>query len=336
LRVLFALLAAALVVGATLFVLSLPPSLSIKEGSTFGVVRANFPTTTSTEHPVVGNFTATTYANQSSGPSSSLTIQVSSHGFAVGYNYALSYVEFFYDIAVIGKFASNLRPGDLQFITNVSGSRIALDFFNNWDQGPNVSSDRQQTFGFWNNGTGILSASLKDAGRPGAFYEFKYGAHGQSELWNYKATQFIGFRAIVTGWMMPPINVAIVMEITNVPKTITLFPKGTSFTVYGYNATQFEMETLAPLALTGAFNASSPVTAYFLNLTEWWAWGDGRWTQPTAFHWRSAVGIQAGSIDAILPPGEIWFLAFVKTPLPSPGPVHPVTVAATQDILVTT
>jgi len=171
-RVLLSILLAALVVGATLFVFSLPPSLSITEGSTFGVVRANFPTIHSTTYPAVGNFTATTYANQSSGLSSSLTIRVNSHGYAVGYNYAISYVEFSYDIAVIGKFASNIHPGNLQFIANVTGSRITLDFYNNWDQGPNVSSSRQQTFGFWNNGTGILTASLTNAGGPGPYYEF--------------------------------------------------------------------------------------------------------------------------------------------------------------------
>jgi hypothetical protein len=334
--VLFAIIAASDIVGASLFVVSLPPSLGITEGSTLGVVSANFPTTDSKDHLVFGNFTATTYANQTSGPSSHLRMSVHAYGFAVGYNYVLNYVMFFYDVSVRGTFARNIHPWALEFRSNLTGSAITLEFRNGWDQGPNVSSNRQQAIGFWNNGTGTMTATLTNGGGPGSLYQFEYAANGQSDLWNYKARQFIGFRATVTGWMLPPISVGILMKITNAPKIIPLFPKGSPWTVYGYNETRLDVRTTVPFAVTGAFNASSPVTAYILNLSERWAWVNGGYGQPTMFHWRSRVGVLAASIDATLAPGEVWYLAFVATPLPQPGPVNSITVAATQDIVATT
>ena len=334
--VLFAILVVSEVVGTSLLVVNLPPPLSIQEAFPIGAVRANFPTTTSTEHPAFGNFTATTYVNQTSGPSSRLTMSVRSEGFAVGYNYAIQYVMFFYYVTVRGRFARNVHPQSVVFNGNVTGSAITIDFRNNWDQGPNVSSNRQQAFGFWNNGTGALSATLTNGGGPGPFYDFEYGAHGQSDLWNYKYTQFVGFRATVTGWMLPPIRVGVLMEISNVPKTVPLFPRGTSWTVYGYNESRLNVGTGAPFVVVGAFNASSGVTAYILNLTERWSWINGGFNPPAAFHWRSAVGTRAASIDVILPPGDVWYLEFVDpTPFP-PGPVSPITVAVNREIVATT
>jgi hypothetical protein len=336
LQVLLAILTASEVVGASLLVVSLPPSLALQEAFPIGAVRANFPTTTSTEHPAFGNFTTTTFVNQTSGPSSRLTMTVRAVGFAVGYNGAIQHVRFFYDVTVHGTFARNIHPQALLFNGNLTGSAINIDFRNNWDQGPNVSSNRQQVFGFWDNGTGALTATLTNGGGPGPLYEFEYGAHGESFLMNYKYTQFVGFRATVTGWMLPPIRVGVLMEISNVPKTVPLFPRGTSWTVYGYNETRFDAGTSAPFAVTGAFNASSGVTAYILNLSERWSWINGGVRQPTAFHWRSAVGTRAASIDVILPPGDVWYLEFVDpTPFP-PGPVSPITVAVNQEIVATT
>jgi hypothetical protein len=251
----------------------------------------------------------------------------------VGFDDVRSYVQFFYEVSVIGTFARNLYPGALQFAINTTGSHMALDFRNNWDQGPNVSSDRQQVVGFWSNDTGTLTATLTNGGGPGPSYEFEYGAHGQTELLSYRDIQFVGFRATVTGWMLPPIRVAVIMEITNVPKTIGLFAKGTSWTVYGFNETSFELETIAPFTVTGAFDASYPVTAYVLNLTEHWEWSDSGSGVPPVWHWKSAVGTQAVPIDALLPTGGWWSLVFVATSAPGPGLV---TVVATQDIVATT
>jgi hypothetical protein len=300
----------------------------------FGAVRANFPTTHSTEHPAGGNFTAMTYLNQTSGPGSYLMMHVRASGFTFGYNYAFSHMTFFYDVSVRGALARNIRPVGLEFRTNVTGSAIAIGFHNNWYQGPNVISDPQQTFGFWNNGTGTLTATLTNWGGSGPLYEFEYRADGQSDMRNYRYTQFIGFRATLSAWMLPPISVGVVMEISNIPKTLTLVPKGTAVTVYGYNETRFDPSTLAPFTVTGAFNASSPVTAYLLNLSERAAWGG--YSLPTVFHWKSPLGTKAGSFDAVLPPGDLWYLEFVLTPPPQPGPVSPITVWATEDIVATT
>ncbi len=332
-RVVLALVLLVALVSATVFVVTLPPSLSIHEGNTVGAVRANFPTASSTNNPTFGNFTATTYANQTNGPSSVLTIAVHSYGFAVGFNGLIDHVQFTYDVAVSGHFAPNVRPSGLQLACTVSGSNISIDFYNNWDQGPNVSVNRQQTFGFFNNGTGVLTATLLNPGGSGPFYDFQYGANGNSRF-RYKHVESVSFRATVTGWMLPPISVGVAMTIQNVPRTFTLHPAGTRFLMYGYNQTQFQVPTSDFYTVTGAFNATAPVTAYILNVSQWWDWmGYG---VPPDWTWEGATGVQVGTINATLWPVDLYYLLFLETPLPPPGPVYPMNVTATQDIVATT
>lgn len=334
-RLLLVVLVASIVIGATLFVVTLPPPLSIKEGSTSGPILANFPTTTSTLHPAFGNFTATTYANQTSGPSSNLTLKFHSYGWAMGDEYGvIDHVDFFYYISVLGKFAPNLHPGALRLACNVTGSHIATEFHHEIHQGPNVSVNPQQVFAFFDNGTGALTASLANSGGTGPFYAFEYRANGWGTM-RYQYTQYLGFRATVTGWMLPAISVSLGFEIRNVPRSLTLFPAGTAWAFYGpgYLASSFDVSTAAPFTVAGAFNASAPVTAYILNLSEYsdlLSNGD-----PTTWHWISSPGVTAYAINVTLPPRELWYLAFH---VPSPGNMGgwPVTVVATQRIVATT
>ncbi len=327
------LVTAAVLIGATLFVVTLPPSLSIRESLTRADLLANFPTTNSGS-PVLGSYSATTYANQSSGPSSTLTITVHVHAYAVALPSGLiNNVQLVYDVAVSGKFAPNVRPTALQFACNLTGSNISVDFYNNWDQGANVSSDRQQTFGFIGTGSGELTAVLLNGGGPGPFYAFDYGSNGQSMML-YQYPEFIGFHATVTGWLLPAISAGIVLKIQNVPKRIVLDPAGTTFLTYGYNETEIDVSTIVPYTVTGAFTSSAPVTAYVLNLSQWWDWmGYG---VPPDWTWRGPVGILNGTINVTLSPIDLYYLIFLKTPLPPPGPVSPMNVTATQDFVATT
>ena len=317
---------------ATVFVFTLPPTLSIAEGSSQTTLAANFPTTSSTLHPAFGNITATTYANQTSGASSSLVLVVHSFAFAVGYNDVMNSVQIMYGVAVIGQFAPNLRLGSLQFTCQVTGSHINTDFHNNWTQGANVSVDHQQTFGFPDNGTGSLTATLMNAGGPGPVYAFEYGASGQSRML-YQHAQRLAFRATVTGWMLPPISVGVVLGIMNVPKTVTLYSAGTQwYADSAYNTTSLNLDTLIPYAIRGAMNATAPVTAYVVNITEYWDYFFSGTVQ--TWHWSVSIGTSSTPIALTLPPDDNWLMVY-RTGSYVPGD-PPVFIYATQDIVATT
>lgn len=322
-RILLVLLVVAVVIGATLFVLSLPPALAIHEGSVLGQFLANFPTTNSATACAYANFTATSYANQTAGPSSSLTMSIRGYGFSVGLGGIGQGMQLFFDITVHGRFASNIHPDALQLAGSVTGSDIMVDFDSNPTQGANVSANRQQTFAATDNGTGILGATLANAGGPGPFYVFDYGANGNIRITGYQATQFLGFRASVTGWMLPPIRVGIVVRIMNVPRTFVLYPAGTSWAVSGYNYTGLGVPTAASFTVAGALNASAPITAYITDSTG-------------AMHWESSLGPQPTRFNVTLPPPGQWYQLFFTTIPPGGGPGSNATVFAAQDIVATT
>ncbi|HYM40130.1 MAG TPA: hypothetical protein VEY12_08325 [Thermoplasmata archaeon] len=322
---------AIVVVGATVLVLTLPPPITIAEGSAHGMLAANFPTTTSLD-PAFGNVTATTHATQTSGPSSSLTLVVHSYAFALGYNHEMNYVQIMHDVAVIGRFAPNLRLGTLQFTCRVTGSNSSIDFYNNWTQGPNVSVDHQQTFGFFANGTGSLSATLMNAGGRGPFYTFDYGANGESRML-YQHTQVFEFRATVTGWMLPAISLGVALKIMNVPKTITLYSAGARwYADSSLNWTPLSLATLVPYTVTGAMNATAPVTGYVMNLTEYWDYSNSGTVR--SWHWSLNIGTSSTPIALMLPSDDYWLMVYRTGSSGPPGPA--VFIYATQDIAATT
>ncbi len=301
---------------STLFVLSLPPSLSIHEGVTDGALLANFPTTNSATNLAEDNFTATTFANETAGPSSSLTLRVNAYGAAVGTNYVIQGVQMFYDVQVIGRFATNLRPDGLRFSFNQTAPGATAEFYNGPDvasgyyaaQGPmaNVSEDQQQTFVAGDNGSGALTATLLNAGGPGPYYAFHYWANGQSYM-EYRTPKFPEFRATVTGWFLPTVRVDIGVEIRNVPKIFPLFPVGTSWPVSGSASASFSVPTTAAFVVSGAFNASGPVTAYIVNVMQFPGYGG----TPSSWEWTASLGTTPTPVNVTLPPpGTDWYLMF--------------------------
>lgn len=331
------------VAGATAFVLSLPPPVSIHEGLTEVAFLANFPTTQSSSNPAEANFTATTFANETPGPSSSLTLIVHAYGAAAGFNWVIQGVQMFYDVEVVGRFAANLHVDGVRFDFNQTAPGAPVEFWNGPNvassyigaQGPqtNVSEDLQQAFGATEDGSGSLTGTLTNGGGPGPVYVFRYWANGESYM-EYQTPKFLQFGATVTGWMLPPIRVSVGMEIRNVPKTFALFSSGTSWSVLGYNSTAWSVPTTAPFVVAGAINASGPVTAFIVNLTQWPGWygPDG----PTTWEWMSNLGTTPTPFNVTLPPpggppGTEFYFVFT-TPSGSPG----VTVDVTRGIVATT
>ncbi len=316
-RIVLALVVAVVVVAATLFVLSLPPQLTIHEGMTYRALLANFPTTNSGTNMASGKYMATTYANQTAGPSSNLTVFVGMYGAAVGMNYVIQGVEMNYAVEVVGRFAPNLRLGSLQFSFNQTAPGAPANFwdgpgmpasylYNVTGAGANVSASNEQAFAVTANGSGGLTVNLLNAGGPGPFYEFAYWAHGESYM-GYQGPKFLEFRATVTGWILPPISAAVGVGIRNVPKTFTLFQAGTGWKVGGSNLTAWSVPTMAPFVVTGALNATGPATAYIADAVQL-PYGSGA---PATWEWKADLGPVPTPVNVtLLPPGNDWYFVF--------------------------
>jgi hypothetical protein len=200
------------VVPTSVFILTLPPPLSISVGSATGVVSGDFPTIGSTA-PLQFSFNATTFANQTQGPSSDLALHVD------GYTYWVAGGELvtWFQVTVTGHFASNLRPGQIE----VGCNGTSVDgYANSWtseEHGTNVSFDHNRQLVFVDHGSDSLVVTLTNQNGAGPYRDF--GFHTVIELDQWRGYQaFIGFRATVTGWMLPPIRVDMVVHTVDTHK----------------------------------------------------------------------------------------------------------------------
>ncbi len=341
-RIVLVLAAVVAAVTATVFLLSLPPPLTVREGATVGALLANFPTTNSATNLAQGNFTATTYANETNGPNSRVTLLVHVYGAAVGNNWVMQGVQMFYDVQVVGRFAPNLRIGALQLSFNETASGNTIELYNGPDtassfygeQGleANVSADNQQEVYVSGNGSGGLAATLQNVGGPGPFYAFHYWANGQGYMGSL-TPKFLEFRATVAGWMMPSISAEVGVEIKNVPRTFPLFPAGKSWSVYGLHETFWSVPTTATFTVTGALTASGPATGYLMNTTDYLAIATSG--SPSGWQWTATLGTQPTLVNATLPPPGMWWYLVFTTPI-SGGAAQGANVSVTQTLVATT
>ena len=205
------------IAGSTAILLSLPPSLSVSDGSRAYEIEGNF-TAMNSLSPTVWYLNATTYANQTSGLSSTLTLDLKVYGF---YDSAAHAIQFFSIATVLGKFSANIRPSGLLITVNETGPLVNVfghvlpPGVNGRPGSPNVSFDQSQTIGFAGNGTGNLGVSLANQGGSTPQYEFVF--FEETDLtYRYLFDHILGTRATVTGWLLPPISVSIVLRIANV------------------------------------------------------------------------------------------------------------------------
>ncbi len=118
----FAVAAVVVVAGVSVYVLTLPPPipLTVKDGSATGTIEGNLTTIGSNQTDLVLDFLATTYANQTNGLGSTLTLRL--HTYSL-YDGGCGCLETNVIASVAGSFAANLRPSTLQFVVNQSGPR---------------------------------------------------------------------------------------------------------------------------------------------------------------------------------------------------------------------
>ena len=200
---LLALAVAVVVVAAVLsvYLLTPPPPilLSVSDGSTTGVVAWN-ETTGSNQTDLVLNFAATSYANETDGAVSTLTLRLRTWTFYASAGATLSLN---INATVSGAFAPNLHPADLELEANLTGANSSLQSWGSSQFGTNVSFPTQ-SFGFAS-GSGVLSATISS------------GHFGYSDYFEVNGRpghdRFVGFRATVEGPFTPPVSVMILLSV---------------------------------------------------------------------------------------------------------------------------
>ncbi len=202
------LVAAILVVaGVVVYVVTRPPPLidfKVVDGSKVGEIKGNL-TSYGSLAPLALNFAATTYANETNGAASTLTLRLYTW---TSFNDICGCVEVDVNATATGVFASDLHPAALQLEANQTGPNGSLQSWADQQYGVNVSFDSGQSFGFYN-GTGVLAATVASGA-----YRFSY-----SDFFNFRGrpwwNRFVGFRATVTGPFVPAVSVGILLEIIN-------------------------------------------------------------------------------------------------------------------------
>jgi hypothetical protein len=196
----------------SVYVLTRPPPipLRVSDGSTTGVIEGNFAYIGSAT-PLVRYFDATTYANQSGGPTSALTLHLFTGTYISG---GMVTTDVF--ITVRGEFASNLHAAGLTLTGNQTGNFSAGQWVDGrTEQNPvNISYAWQSME--WAAGPATFTPTLVNQTGPGPLYEFVYPVSGS--IWTPLGdSAFVGFRATVTGQFTPAVSVGILLQIIDVP-----------------------------------------------------------------------------------------------------------------------
>ena len=198
--------------------------LTVSGGSTIGTIKGNL-TSVSSVNPLSVYFNVTAYANQTENPGSTLAMQILTRTFYVGgpagHYYDGGYVQTIVEMTIHGHFASNLHPGLLMFTINQTGQQNGkgLDFI--WStpaeqRGTNVTFDHNQELTFFGTGTATGMETLVNDVGAGPYYDFTYG--DSIEAWGFVGhTRFVGINTTVTGPFTPPVSVAMVLTIIDVP-----------------------------------------------------------------------------------------------------------------------
>lgn len=222
-----AVAAVLIVAGVSAYVLTTPPPvpLAISDGSMLGLIRANLTTLDSVYNTLVLYFNATTSANQSDGPTSTLIMQMRTWTYFVGgsaENYYWGHISTTVDITILGRFASNLHPTALQFTIGEIGQQLTGGRTDDvWSPpssqtGSNITIDQNQEL--WVGGTGSMTATNPlVAGASGdPLFEFAYGVHVIAEGF-VGHNRFVTLRATVEGRFSPAVSVEVGLAIVDVP-----------------------------------------------------------------------------------------------------------------------
>ena len=193
-----------------------PIPLVVADGSTEAAIEGNLTGIGSTS-PGEYYFNATTYANQSQGPSSSLSLRlVVDAGFLASPSDPSS-GEWLMHIAMtgLGRFAANLRPSQLTLAVNGTSANLHVDSEDSYLTGANVTFNPQPIAYFIDNGSASVAATPASP-NPTGLHVFSFSDEWRiDEYLSFNGTY--GFRATVIGDFTPAVSVGILLNIINLP-----------------------------------------------------------------------------------------------------------------------
>ncbi len=214
-----AVAAVVVVAGVSVYVLTrpLPIPLTVTDGSTTAAIEGNLTGTGSTSPSGMHYFNATTYASQSQGPDSTLSLRlVVDAGFLASPSDPSS-GEWLMTVTMtgVGRFAANLHPSQLILTVNETSANVNVDVENSYRTGANVTFNPVTNGGFANNGSAWVAATPTGP-NPTGTYVFSF-----SDIWFIdERLSFNGtydFRATVTGGFTPSVSVGILLRIIDLP-----------------------------------------------------------------------------------------------------------------------
>lgn len=204
------------VAAVSVYVLTQPPPipLTVSEGSTTGVIEGNFANYSSLA-PMQQSFGATTYANHSGGPMSSLSLRLFTYTYSADY-WAVVGIS----LMVKGEFASDLHLSGITLAYNETGTCIGASAaaFPNQYYPVNVSFNPANAPRFNMSGPGnesLTTTPMYQTGN-GPFYEFVFPSSFQVTPC-FGTDHFLGFRATVTGSFTPSVSVSVLLHVIDVP-----------------------------------------------------------------------------------------------------------------------
>lgn len=214
-RILFAVAIAAVCVFAGYYLIALDSvvELTITDGSVTGTIQGDLYNTTE-DNAIYSYFNATTCAERTDRPISTLTLQIGAityWGEAVILPRA-SAVNTILNLTVVGNLDSELDARSLEIFYNqtASPSTATGSVFARQSE-VNISCEPSIGFGIWGNGSGALKYELVNRPSGDAVYEFSLNIYivietlGEASI----ADKFIFIRAVVKGNFEPEFSVSV-------------------------------------------------------------------------------------------------------------------------------
>jgi len=160
-------------------------------------------------------FNATSYADETDHPSSTITLQLSMRTYC---DNATKVMNTAFWVTVLGNLSSNLRAQSVQIAYNQTAHDSGVDSMGNM-QGTNVTFKRSARFSFWNNDSGALTAKLVNRSESDSNYRFSFSdtvlVYQYQLDKNSPGVRFLYFRGLVNGWFEPEFSVGIALKIVD-------------------------------------------------------------------------------------------------------------------------
>lgn len=192
--------------------------LTITDGSVTGTIQGDF-CETSQDNAIYSYLNATTYAERTDRPASTLELQIVaitywSESSLIG---VVSSVRTILHLTAIGSLDSELDARSLEIVYNQTADGTTAQSLSLTLYGINISNERQTAIAVQGNESGTLKADLVNRTVSNAIYEFSLSgniiveAYGDANL----ADRFMCIRAIVNGKLEPEFSASVSILMVN-------------------------------------------------------------------------------------------------------------------------